>query len=65
MAYGDRLRYLALELGEKLQCVSEDTNLFSEGTLYTVVEQDNKLGIVTDCGFFATSSWSRFKKLGI
>lgn len=55
------LRELELSEGTIIRCVSEDTDMFSHDVDYVVEQaEDGKLGVVTDCGFHATSSSSLF-----
>lgn len=58
------LKELALELGDIIVCESGNSTLFTHGVKYEVEQaEDGKLGVITDCGFLATTSASLFTKI--
>lgn len=58
------LKELELELGDIIVCESGNSTLFTHGVKYEVEQaHDGKLGVITDCGFLATTSASLFTKI--
>lgn len=59
-----RLQELDVKVGDIIVCVSEDSEMCTSGIEYEVKQaEDGKLGIMTDCGFIATTSTSLFTPL--
>lgn len=62
--YQFRLQDLDVELGDIVVCVSEVSDMYTAGIEYEVEQADDgRLGVMTDCGYIATTSASLFTPL--
>ena len=62
--YRDKFQELDVELDDIIVCVSESSEMFTAGVEYVVTAtEDGKLGVLTDCGFIATTTASLFTPL--
>lgn len=64
--YQFHIQELDVEVGDIVVCVSGDSDLYTAGVEYQVEQAaDGRLGVMTDCGFIATTSASLFTPINL
>lgn len=59
-----KIQELDVAVGDIVVCVSESSEIYTTGREYEVQQADDgRLGVLTDCGFIATTSASLFAYL--